>query len=285
MSVPPIGADDGSPPTTPESPLTLQGHWLTPDRGLPLVVVGPSLGTGVVPLWQECAQQLGGELDVLGWELPGHGEGPPRDQPFTVADLAAAVVALVDEHRPGADFVHAGVSVAGVVGLDLAVGRTLRERSLEPTRVQASVVICSGAKIGTAQGWTERAELVRRSGTTTMIEGSKQRWFGPGFPEAHPDSARALLDSLARADQASYARVCEALAQVDLRSELPTIGRPVMVMGGRHDAVVDPDSQRAMAQAIPGATLRIVEDAAHLAPAECPAEVAQTLGEWIATLA
>lgn len=271
-------------PAVPTTALTLRGHWLTPDRGLPLLVVGPSLGTGVVPLWDDCARVLAqaadAEVDVLGWDLPGHGEGEPVDEPFTLEELAGAVVDLVERARPGADFVHAGVSVGGAVGLALAAGEGLREG--DRPRVRGSAVICSGAKIGTAEGWAERADLVRRAGTPVMVEGSAQRWFAPGFIEREPRTATALLTTLQHADKDSYARVCDALGQADLRPHLAGISVPVLVMGGRHDAVVDPESQQALAAQIPDASLVIVEEAAHLAPAERPGEVAEVLAAWMA---
>lgn len=264
----------------------LRGHWLTPDRGRPLLVVGPSLGTGVVALWDECAQVVsaGADVDVLGWDLPGHGDGEPYDDAFTLEDLAGAVVTLVDGARPGADFVHAGVSVAGGVGLALAVGSALSGQGQDPTRVRASAVICSGAKLGTPEAWAERAELVRSAGTPVMVEGSAQRWFAPGFVERSPGTATALLTTLQHADKDSYARVCEALGRADFRADLPSISIPVLVMGGRHDVVVDPESQQQVAAAIPSSTLVIVEDAAHLAPAECPAEVGEVLAGWMEDL-
>lgn len=234
----------------------LQGHWLTPDRGRPL----------------------------LGWDLPGHGDGESFDEAFTIEDLAGAVVTLVDRVRPRASFVHAGVSVAGAVGLALAVGRALSDRAHDPARVRASAVICSGAHLGSPEGWAERAELVRRAGTPVMVEGSRQRWFAPGFVERQPRTATALLTTLQHADRNSYARVCEALARADLRDELSSVEVPVMVMGGRHDPVVDPEAQEQLASSISASTLVIVEDAAHLAPAECPGEVGEVLASWITGL-
>lgn len=263
--------------------LSLRGHWLTPDTGRPLVVVGPSLGTGVVALWDECAQHLAtrAEVDVLGWDLPGHGDGAPYDHPLTVEDLGRAVHDLVAEARPGdrERFVHAGVSVGGVVGLALATGR-----AGAPEQVRGSAVLCSGAKVGTADGWHERADLVRRAGTPVMVEGSAQRWFAPGFLERDPRTGTALLTTLQHADKDSYARVCEALARADLRPHLDGVTMPVLVLGGRHDAVVTPQAQQELAEAVPGARLVVVEGAAHLAPAEQPLEVAEVLADWIGGL-
>ncbi|MGD8201245.1 alpha/beta fold hydrolase [Ornithinimicrobium sp. W1679] len=256
----------------------LRGHWLTPDGGRPLLVVGPSLGTGVVALWQECARHLAtlAAVDVLGWDLPGHGDGDPCPDAFTVEDLGRAVVALVDEVRPREAFAHAGVSVGGVVGLALATGR-----SGAAARVLGSAVLCSGAKVGTAEGWHERAATVRRHGTGSMVEGSTQRWFAPGFLEREAGTAAALLAGLEQADDESYARVCEALAQADLRPFLADVRMPVLVLGGRHDQVVPPVTQEQLAAAVPGASVVIAEGSAHLAPAEQPLEVAEVLAGWL----
>lgn len=277
---------NATPTARPTPTPTLRGSWLTADRGRPLLVVGPSLGTGVVALWDACAQVISDrtDVDVLGWDLPGHGGADPLDEPFSLEDLACAVVALVDQARPGARFVHAGVSVGGGVGLALAVGRVLSDRGQDPTRVRGSALVCSGARFGTPEAWQERADLVRRAGTPVMVEGSAQRWFAPGFIERDPRTATALLTTLQHADKDSYARVCEALAAADLRDQLPSVQVPVMVLGGRHDAVVDPESQQEVASAIPTSTLVIVEDAAHLAPAECPTEVGEVLAQWIGDL-
>lgn len=261
----------------------LHGTWLTPDRGRPLLVVGPSLGTGVAALWDRCAQSVAAaaEVDVLGWDLPGHGEGPPHDEEFTLEDLAGSVVDLVDAARPGATFTYAGVSVAGAVGVALAQGDALASRGHDPARVRGSAVICSAAKPGTQQGWQERADLVRREGMSVMVAGSTQRWFAPGFVEREPRVATALLSTLQDTDPESYARVCEALGMADLRAGLGSIAMPVLVVGGRHDPVFPPEQQEELAAAVPGARLVIVEDAAHLAPAEAAEEVAGLLAGFV----
>jgi len=94
-----------------------------PGKGLPLLVVGPSIGTSVTALWSSCAHRLAGRFHVVGWDLPGHGRSATTDEPFAMADLAAAVVTLVDRLRasaasgPVSKVFYAGDSVGGAVGL------------------------------------------------------------------------------------------------------------------------------------------------------------------------
>src|ERR1700712_5841751 len=112
-----------------------------------LLVLGPSLGT-TTSLWLPPLEQLSENFRVLRFDLPGHGDSPATTQPFTFAELGQAVLALVDAVG-GGSFHYAGVSMGGAIGLQLAADHPERLRSLS--------VICSGAKIGSAEGWAARA--------------------------------------------------------------------------------------------------------------------------------
>ena len=113
---------------------------------LPLLVLGPSLGTSAGALWTDCAHHLTDDFDVLAWDLPGHGHNRSvPDEPLTIAELAEGVLALVgdvQEQRgdPGTPFAYAGVSVGGAVGLQLLLDH--------PDRVTAAALVCTGARIG-----------------------------------------------------------------------------------------------------------------------------------------
>ena len=138
---------------------TVKAVLLSPQRPLgdkPLLVVGPSLGTSTL-LWSQAGALLGDDVDVVAWDLPGHGISPAATETFTVAELADAVIELVDSIAPGARFHYAGVSLGGATGLQLGIKHGERLKSLS--------VQCTGAKLGTPEGWLERAETVRTQGT------------------------------------------------------------------------------------------------------------------------
>jgi 3-oxoadipate enol-lactonase / 4-carboxymuconolactone decarboxylase len=240
----------------------------------PLLLLGPSLGTSVETLWGRCARLLRGDYHVVGWELPGHGEGEPASAGFGIAGLAKAVVDLVDRVRPGESFRYAGDSVGGAVGLQLLLD--------VPGRVQAAVLLCTGAKIGESGGWRQRAETVRAEGTQAVVAGSIQRWFGPGFMDREPDAATALLDALRGADPESYARVCEALATFDVRDRLREITAPVLAVAGAEDQPTPADGLAFIAERVRNGRLVVLDGVAHLAPAEQPATVASLLDEHFA---
>lgn len=244
-----------------------------PGSGRPLLVVGSSLGTSSV-LWAECARRLAEDFDVVAFDLPGHGRSAPTDEPFTVEELAAGVVALVESLGGPRTFHYAGVSLGGAVGLALGVhhGELL----------DGLAILCSGAQLGTPEGWHERAATVRAQGTPVMVEGSALRWFAPGFIAAHPDTASTLLHSLSDADRFSYARCCEALAGFDLRDRLPEVRVPTLAIAGAHDTVTPLAKAEEIAAGVQHGTAVELPDAAHLAPAESPAAVARELAQFFA---
>ena len=253
----------------------LKAALLSPQRPLgdhPLLVAGPSLGTSSI-LWNRVATVLGGDYDVVAWDLPGHGVSPAATEPFDVAALADAVVDLVDSIAPDATFHYAGVSLGGAVGLQLGIGHGGRLKSLS--------VQNSGAKIGTPEGWLDRAGTVRTQGTPVMIQGSAQRWFAPGYMDREPEFSSRLLHALRDADRFSYAYCCEALAAFDVRSGLGSITAPTQVIAGALDGVATPAMAEEVAAGITAgggtATAVTVEGISHLAPAEAPGHVADLM--------
>jgi 3-oxoadipate enol-lactonase / 4-carboxymuconolactone decarboxylase len=241
----------------------------------PLLVVGPALGTSVTALWSACAEHLAHTHHVVGWDLPGHGASPPAREAFSVADLAAAVVELVDTQFGATRFRYAGVSVGGTVGLQLLLEH--------PPRIVAAALICTGARIGSARDWHARADAVRERGTAPLAALAVQRWFAPGFPDREPATTAALLRALHDADDSSYAHTCEALAAFDVCDRLADIAIPVVAVAGAVDVATPPALLRSISDGVAHGRFVEIPGAAHLAPAERPdliANVLAALTEW-----
>lgn len=244
----------------------------------PLLVLGPSLGTSVIALWEESAAVLVEHFDVVGWDLPGHGASLPIPESFdgqlTIADLAADVLQIVDRVQSvrgdsGAPFYYAGVSVAGCVGLQLSLDH--------PERIAAAALICTGAQIGDPGSWNARADLVSAAGASSQIGGSAQRWFAPGFMARNQSRSDTLLRSLQATDSFSYAAVCRALAEFDLRAELAHIRAKILVLSGAEDQAISAELHAELVDNLPAAESAWLSGVGHLAPAESPAEVAGIL--------
>ena len=241
--------------------------------GLPLLVLGPSLGTSATALWSAAAAHLTEHFEVLAWDLPGHGHNrlPLDDDPVTMASLATDVLRVVDEVARDypARFHYAGDSVGGAVGLQLALDA--------PDRLLSATLLCTGARIGTPESWKQRIESLAGSGTAGLVSASAQRWFAPGFLDREPDRGYALLHSLRDADDEGYAAVCRALADFDVRDRLGSVSVPVLAVAGVYDEATPPSLLADLARGVPDGRLEVLPDAAHLAPAESHARVASLI--------
>ena len=74
-----------------------------------------------------------------------------------------------------------------------------------------------------------------------------------------------------------YAGCCEAIAGMDLRPSLPAITAPALVIAGSEDPATPPWHGAVIARGIPGARLRVIRGAAHLANVSNPGEVTAVL--------
>ncbi|ANH38039.1 3-oxoadipate enol-lactonase 2 [Nocardioides dokdonensis FR1436] len=242
---------------------------------LPLLVLGPALGTTAQTLWTEAAQHLTEHFQVVAWDLPGHGTNrSPVENPFTMSELAAGVldvVGTIGTALQAPTFHYAGDSVGGAVGLQLLLDA--------PDRVESATLLCTGAAIGTPESWAERIETVRASGTASLVAASASRWFGQGFLDRAPEAGSALLHALSEADDEGYAAVCAALARFDVRSRLGRITTPVLAVAGSEDAATPPASLREIADGVQDGRLVVLDGVAHLAPAESPLDVARLVRE------
>ncbi|MFD7499666.1 4-carboxymuconolactone decarboxylase [Streptomyces sp. NPDC059850] len=247
----------------PELHTTLDGPTTAPP-----LILGPSIGTSLA-VWEPQLPALARTHRVLRWDLPGHGGSPTEALTrgsATIADLATLVLNLADANN-WPRFAYAGISIGGAVGLHLATHH--------PDRITSLAVICSSAHFAEPPVWRDRAKLVREQGTEAMVASRPGLWFSHAFAET--PRGRALLQDLRDTDPAGYAACCDALADYDVRTALPTITAPTLIIAGRDDPATPPPHAREIADAIEGASLVEVAHAAHLAGVERPEEVTSAL--------
>lgn len=257
------------------TPVSLTAVRLGGRPDLPLLVLGPALGTSAKALWSDCARLLAPDFQVVAWDLPGHGTNTVvlEEEP-TVAGLAAGVLELVDLMAQGytaPTFHCAGLGLGGLVGLQLALDA--------PGRVESLALLGTGARMGDPGSWTERAATARERGTEALVEAFADRWSGPGFLDREPERAAALLRSLTETDDEAYAALCGAVGGFDARGRLGEVAVPVLGIGGSHDVPAPPGLVRELAAGVPDGRAVELDGVAHLAPLEAPEEVARLLRE------
>jgi 3-oxoadipate enol-lactonase len=127
--------------------------------------------------------------------------------------------------------------------------------------------------LGPAQGWRDRAATVLTQGTGAVAGTVVQRWFTAGFAAEHPATVAQYRAMIASTPALGYAGCCLAIAEMDLRPDLPRITAPTLVLAGAQDPSTSPEHLQVIVDGIPGAKLEILDPAAHLASTEQPERV------------
>lgn len=240
----------------------------------PVVVLGSSLGTDR-RMWDPQVPVLAQRFRVVRYDHRGHGASEVPTGPYSLADLAQDVLALLDSL--GVErFTAGGLSLGGMVAMHLAAH--------VPDRVEKVAVFCTSAHMPPPEGWLERAATVRADGTAAVADAVVGRWFTPGLAQARPDVVAAHREMVARTPAEGYAACCEAIAAMDLRPVLGRITAPVLVVAGADDpATPEPHARTIAAGLADGVPCRVeVVPGAHLATVENPDDCTRLLVEHLA---
>jgi 3-oxoadipate enol-lactonase len=244
-------------------------HRLDGSEGAPALVLSNSLGT-TLEMWDPQLPALAGGHRVVRYDRRGHGRSPVPAGPYSIDDLGADVLTLLDTLELDR-ISFCGLSIGGMVGMWLA--------SEAPQRIDRLVLCCTAPQLPPPAMWHERAALVRAEGVASVIEAALERWFTPG---ASPDTVARFRRMLLTTPAEGYAACCEAIAGLDLRDRLGRITAPTLVITGEHDPVAPPSSGEELAGAIAGARHVSIDGAAHIANAEQPDAFTRTLVEFLA---
>ena len=241
-------------------------------QSAPVVILGNSLGTNL-SMWQPQLADLSRSFRVITFDQRGHGGSPVPPGPYTIAQLGEDIVSLMDQ---------LGVQRASYVGLSIGGMAGIWLGAHAPQRLDRLVLMCTSAHAPPASRWYERVAAVHAAGTTAVIaDAVVERWFTPAWSAAHPERVAAHRAMIAATDPDGYSACCEAIAEMDLREELPQVAVPTLVISAAEDLALAPEHQRLIAANIPGARFELVADAAHIASAEQPTVVNRLIEEHL----
>ena len=215
-------------------------------QGAPVLVLSNSLGTDL-GMWDTQMPAFTEHFQVLRYDTRGHGQSLVTQGPYTIAQLGADVLALLDALKiERAHF--CGLSMGGLIGQWLGINAGSRLNKL--------VVCNTAAKIGEPSVWNPRIETVLREGAAAMAglrDASIARWFTPDFAQANPQQAKRITDMLAATSPQGYAANCAAVRDADFRDQLGSITVPMLVIAGTEDAVTPPSGSRFIQEHVQGA--------------------------------
>lgn len=187
----------------------------------------------------------------------------------SLAEMAHAILAATS-----GPIAVVGHSMGGRVALEVAAAA--------PDRVARLALLSTGANGPQPEEAATRGRLVDLAHAEGM-EAVIDAWLPAMIaPDADPAARAATVAMLRRADPDILARQQRALlTRTDRAGLLGTIACPTLVATGAKDGWSTPASHEAMAAAIPGATLKIVPDSAHMLPIEAADALTDALLAWL----
>lgn len=221
------------------------------------------------------------ELAAMGWhavapDQRGHGasDKPDHDAAYSFELFAADLLALLDE-LGWSSAVVLGHSMGGMVvqtaalhapeRFDALVLMSTSHRALrtDPDLVEAACTIAA------TDGMAALRDVFDAIGEASPVDSDIDRRLKAERPEYKAFGDRKLLES----SPAMYMQMVRAITGitpgVDRLDDLRRLQVPVLVLVGEHDKAMVAPSRR-MAEAIPGAEIAVVADAAHSPQFEAP---------------
>ncbi len=255
-------------------------HYETRGSGDPLLLIQGLSGTHLS--WGELfLGELERDFQLIAYDHRGIGFSAGDGGPFSIADLAADAVGLLD--KLGIERAHVmGVSMGGMVAQELALGHSGRVLSL--------TLGCTYAG-GEGSRLTDQAVIQRLM--TASLSGDRELALRTGW-EVNTSAAFA-------AEPANYQAFREMASQLpapipvllqqmqatlvhDTSARLPSLDVPTLVVHGDEDQMLDLSNGRHIAGLIPGARVRILERTGHLFWWERPHDSAELARDHVARL-
>jgi pimeloyl-ACP methyl ester carboxylesterase len=218
-------------------------------------------------IWTAQEASVGSVYRVIAPDLRGHGESAAPAGVYTMDEMAADVLELLDALQISEPVVVGGLSMGGYVALSMW--------ARAPERIRALMLLDTRAAADTPEAARNREELAKTVETTNstnhVVDAMLPKLFSDETRRRRAHLIPPVRESMERLSPRAVAGALRGMAQrPDRTAELASISVPTLVLVGDHDVIAPPDEARKMAAAIPNVELAIIPEAGHLAPLENP---------------
>jgi pimeloyl-ACP methyl ester carboxylesterase len=233
-------------------------NYVETGSGDPLVLI---MGFGGDHLaWAFQTPAFAERFRVIAFDNRGAGQSDVPDVPYTTRMMADDTVGLLD--ALGIDRAHVlGVSMGGMIAQEVALNHPERVRSL-----QLHCTLARPDRYLTA---------LMESWRTVRTRVSAEEWlrfvapwlFAPGTYAERPEFVETVIQTgLANPNPftlTGFLRQGDAVRSHDTLDRLGKVRHPTLVSVAADDILVPPRFARALAAAVPGAELRVLDGAGH----------------------
>jgi len=228
--------------------------------------------------WEPVLPGLAERFDVVLFDNRGIGESDAPPGPYTVAEMAADAVQVLDE--AGIERAHVvGTSLGGMIAQELALGH--------PERVDRLVLACTTPGGPKAHPMPQVTVALMAEAATLAPEVALRRFvenaLSPGTVAGHPELVDEIMaHRLATAQQPpAWAAQASAGAAFDAYDRLGALTAPTLVQHGDEDVVVDPQNADRLAELVPAARLERFPGTGHLFFWEAPERFVSSVSAFL----
>jgi pimeloyl-ACP methyl ester carboxylesterase len=234
-------------------------------QGPPLVLLHGFVGDGP-GTWRYQLDALSDEFTVVAWDAPGAGRSDDPPESFRLPDYAeclAGFVAALGLPRPSV----AGVSFGSALALEF-YGRF--------PSTPVSLVLAS-AYAGWAGSLPPDVAQERLRLSLALAAASPEERTSAMLPSMFSSAVpaervRVFVESMSSFSPVGFRAMTRALAEADLRSVLPQIAVPTLLVYGGQDVRAPREVAEAIYAAVPGSELVWLPEAGHALCVEAPDE-------------
>jgi 3-oxoadipate enol-lactonase len=234
-----------------------------PENG-PVVCLTHSLASDSGMWAEQVPALLAAGFRVLRIDMRGHGGSDPVAGDYTMDQLAADIVAIIEALGIG-QMHFIGLSIGGMIGQAFAINYGTKLNSL---------MLCDtspGSPPDAKDTWAPRIAAVTKAGSLVpLADGTMESWFTNTFKSSSPSRWRQVRDTILGTTARGFLGCGAAIQSFDFVPRLPTLKIPALVVCGADDQGTPPIANKRIAALVPGARYEEIETARHLRTSSSP---------------
>jgi 3-oxoadipate enol-lactonase len=216
------------------------------------------------------------DFELVLYDHRGVGRSAPYDQPFTIADLAADALGLLDALEIERAHVL-GISMGGMIAQELALSAPERVMTLT---LGATYCGGPGAKFTDDRVVNDLAMAILSGDPERKVRAGWDFNVSPEFATAEGNFERfAVVAAQFPVALPMILAQVQAIIAHDTSERLAQIAAPTLVVHGTGDQMLVSTNGELVASLIPGARLELLDDVGHLFFWERPEHAAQLIAE------
>ena len=241
--------------------------------GAPVLMMSHSLSSSM-DMWEPQLTPLGNRFSILRYDTRGHGASDVPDPPYTLEQLAADAIGLIDSLNIE-KVIWVGLSMGGMIGQAVALNYSERLQALVLSDT-AAVVEEEAQPV-----WEERINTAKTKGMEALANSILERWFTPPFLKQNPPEVAKIRKQILSTPVQGFVGCAEAIRRLDYLNRLHEISLPTLIMVGEYDNGTPLACSEAMHRQIPGSILSVIPNAAHLSNVEQPTIFNRLLSDFL----